>query len=258
MSTIAVSRSRLMLEQQVEDLRLHRHVERRGRLVGDERSGWHSSAMAIMTRWRMPPENSCGYWSMRRRGVGDAHALQHVDGTLRAAVSLRPSCAHQHLGHLAGRCEIRIERRHRVLEDHGDLAAADAVELAGAASPSRSCAAEAHAAAWRGRCAASSPMMARKTWLLPEPDSPTMPSVSPGSSAKLEAVARRAPRRRASRSGRCRSWTSRAPISSAVLRVERVAQAVADEVEAEQRHRQERAPGRPASTAPSRSAARRR
>ena len=24
-------------------------------------SGWHSSAMAIITRWRIPPENSWGY-----------------------------------------------------------------------------------------------------------------------------------------------------------------------------------------------------
>ncbi len=24
--------------------------------------------MAIITRWRMPPESSCGYWSSRRSG----------------------------------------------------------------------------------------------------------------------------------------------------------------------------------------------
>ena len=27
--------------------------------------GSQISAMAIMARWRMPPENSCGYWSIR-------------------------------------------------------------------------------------------------------------------------------------------------------------------------------------------------
>jgi hypothetical protein len=46
--------------EQLQDLRLHGDVERRGRLVGESSAGSHSSAIAIMTRWRMPPENSCG------------------------------------------------------------------------------------------------------------------------------------------------------------------------------------------------------
>ena len=29
-----------------------------------------ASAMAIITRWRMPPENWCGYWSSRRSAAG--------------------------------------------------------------------------------------------------------------------------------------------------------------------------------------------
>ncbi|MNL72305.1 hypothetical protein D3C87_1975970 [compost metagenome] len=32
-------------------------------------SGWLSMAMAMATRWRMPPENSCG--KLRRRDAGD-------------------------------------------------------------------------------------------------------------------------------------------------------------------------------------------
>ena len=43
-----------------EDLRLDRHVQRGRRLVGDQHRGSHDSAIAIITRWRMPPENSCG------------------------------------------------------------------------------------------------------------------------------------------------------------------------------------------------------
>ena len=51
----------LQLVHQLEDLRLRRHVERRRRLVGDQqRSGSLTSAIAIITRWRMPPENWCG------------------------------------------------------------------------------------------------------------------------------------------------------------------------------------------------------
>ena len=47
--------------QQLDDLRLDRDVERRGRLVGDRSAcGSAASASAITTRWRMPPENWCG------------------------------------------------------------------------------------------------------------------------------------------------------------------------------------------------------
>ena len=54
---------------QVQDLRLDGHVERGGRLVGRMSSlGLHERAMAIITRWRMPPEISCGIASRRFRG----------------------------------------------------------------------------------------------------------------------------------------------------------------------------------------------
>ena len=32
--------------------------------------GSQASAMAIMARWRMPPDISCGYWLARRAGSG--------------------------------------------------------------------------------------------------------------------------------------------------------------------------------------------
>ena len=37
---------------------------------GSGSSGWQSSPMAIMTRWRMPPEYSCGNCLMRSSGSG--------------------------------------------------------------------------------------------------------------------------------------------------------------------------------------------
>src|ERR1035441_5523529 len=32
-----------------------------------------TSAIAIIARWRMPPENSCGYWSQRRQRILEDH-----------------------------------------------------------------------------------------------------------------------------------------------------------------------------------------
>ena len=44
-----------------QHLGLDGDVERGRRLVGDEHSGSLAMDMAIITRWRIPPENSCGY-----------------------------------------------------------------------------------------------------------------------------------------------------------------------------------------------------
>src|SRR5688572_2792580 len=99
---------------------------------------------------------------------------------------------------------------------------------------------------------ASRPMTDMKIWLLPEPDSPTMPRVSPALIAKLTSLtARTVPsgvekvvlRLRTSRMAVMRRG------SSTVLGVEGVAQPVADEIEAEQGDRQhggrpEQRPGR--------------
>jgi hypothetical protein len=52
--------ARLQALEQLQDLRLDGDVERVGRLVGDQRSGSLASAMAIITRWRWPPESWCG------------------------------------------------------------------------------------------------------------------------------------------------------------------------------------------------------
>ena len=49
-----------LLDQQLEHLGLHGDVERGGGLVGDEHVGSQAIAMAIIARWRMPPENSWG------------------------------------------------------------------------------------------------------------------------------------------------------------------------------------------------------
>ena len=40
--------------------------------------GPQARAMAIITRWRMPPDSSCGYWRTRRAGVGDAHVGEQL------------------------------------------------------------------------------------------------------------------------------------------------------------------------------------
>ena len=50
----------LQVGEQVEDLRLHRDVERRDRLVADDEPGPGASARAMAMRWRWPPLKACG------------------------------------------------------------------------------------------------------------------------------------------------------------------------------------------------------
>ena len=46
--------------KQRKHLSLHRDIERRDRLVGDQKMRSMERARAMQIRWRWPPENSCG------------------------------------------------------------------------------------------------------------------------------------------------------------------------------------------------------
>ncbi len=121
---MAVPRSAHRFAHQLDDLRLHGDVERGGRLVGDqkirpagERDGDHHAlahAAGKLVRVILHPP----------LGRGDADARQRLD---RQPVGLPPVLAlvqHEHLGDLPADRRDRIERRHRLLEDHGDAIAA--------------------------------------------------------------------------------------------------------------------------------------
>ena len=98
------------------------------------RSGSLATAMAIITRWRMPPENSCGILRMRRSGCGTA--------TSRSSSIARssPPCPRDlgmveadRLGDLLADRQHRVQRGQRVLKDHGDARPRSASQLAHAA-----------------------------------------------------------------------------------------------------------------------------
>ena len=50
----------LQLPQKIQYLALNRDVQRGGGLVGDQELGLPASAMAMATRWRIPPERCMG------------------------------------------------------------------------------------------------------------------------------------------------------------------------------------------------------
>ena len=120
----------LQLAQQLQDLRLDRHVEGGGGLVGDqqiwlagERHGDHHP-LALATR------ELVGERLEAPRGLAERHQLQQL---LRADERLplgQAPVQRQHLGDLAADGVERIEGGHRLLEDHRDPVAADLAQPA--------------------------------------------------------------------------------------------------------------------------------
>ncbi len=122
--------SRAQAAQQLEDLGLHRHVERRRRLIGDEehrvardRLRDHG-ALALATRQLVRV--------LVERGlrVGHLDLLEKLDRALLRSLRRHVVVRAQRLDDLEPDRVDRVERRHGLLEDHGDLVAAHLAQLA--------------------------------------------------------------------------------------------------------------------------------
>ena len=81
----------------------------------------------------------------------------------------------------------RVERRHGLLEDHRDLAAAHAAAARAPACPAGRDRAS-RPSPRRGPAAGPGRRIERSVTLLPEPDSPTRPRTSPGPDVEVDAV----------------------------------------------------------------------
>ena len=66
---------------------------------------------------------------MPTSGVGHAHLLEEVDGTLLDLVALDLVVRVHRLVDLIPHAQHRVQRAERVLEDHRDVAAADVAQL---------------------------------------------------------------------------------------------------------------------------------
>ena len=90
-------------------------------------SGSSASAIAITTRWRMPPDSSCGYERTRPRSIptisSRSPARASASGAADAVVRL------EHVDELVADPHDRVEHVHRALEDERDVPPADAPQL---------------------------------------------------------------------------------------------------------------------------------
>ena len=109
---------------QFKDLRLDRHIERGGRFVGDDElriagepdRDHHALAHAAGEVMRILLEPA--------RAVGDADELEQFEGACRRLLVVHLQMNLQGLHHLLADGQHRIERGHRLLENHRDVAAA--------------------------------------------------------------------------------------------------------------------------------------
>jgi hypothetical protein len=167
--------------EQLEDLGLDHHVERRRRLVADHDRGSQASAIAIIARWRMPPDSSWGYAPYRFFGIPTSSS----SSAARFGDASRDWLSRTSIGSaIWSPTGDRVEGVHRPLEHDRDLPPAIARELA---------------LVLRHEVDAEQLDLARPdppfggsrrtsdsaVVVFPQPDSPAIPSASPSSSRKL-------------------------------------------------------------------------
>ena len=120
----------LKLEKEVENLRLDRDIERSGRFIGNEELGIagnrHGNHDALVHAPRKLMRIG-GETALRRR---NADQRQEFDGAPAPGGLIHVEMGFQRFHQLKADGEARIEARHRLLEDHGEVLAGDGAALA--------------------------------------------------------------------------------------------------------------------------------
>jgi hypothetical protein len=118
--TIGVPEAPLQVGEQLEDLRLDRDVERVVRLVGDHSRGAHHERHRDHDALPHPARELVRVLLGAALRVRDADRGQHLDGARPGGLARGALVHPHHLGDLVADGEDRVERRHRLLEDHRD------------------------------------------------------------------------------------------------------------------------------------------
>ncbi len=120
---------RFQIEHQVENLCLDRHIQSGCRLVGDKQ------------RWVAGKRHGDHHTLAHTAGelvrvvahtlarIGDAYHVERRHGDLERLLLRLPLVPEDHLHHLVADFEDRVQRGHRLLEDHADLVAPQLAHL---------------------------------------------------------------------------------------------------------------------------------
>ena len=115
--------------EQLQDLRLYRHVKSRRRLVGDQEfriagnadGDHHTLAHAAGKLVRIIIHPAAGVWNIDQ--------FQKLDGAFARLMPVDLLVDAQHLDDLFADRQDRVQRGHRLLKDHADIPAANAAPL---------------------------------------------------------------------------------------------------------------------------------
>ena len=123
MRMIAESISSLIVEQHLEHLRLHGHVEGSGGLVGDEQVGLARDGHGDHGPLPHASRELVRVHPGPLAGLGNADEVEQLDRPLEGLLLADALVDAGHLADLLADCVHRVERGEGVLEDHGDLLA---------------------------------------------------------------------------------------------------------------------------------------
>ena len=111
----------LQLIEQRHDLRLHRHIQRRGRFIRNQQLRLAQQRHRNHNALAHPAGELMRIHIHPFAGFRHFHRVQHPDRFLKSIVRTQTFMQHQHFRQLFADFHVRIERGHRILEDHGNL-----------------------------------------------------------------------------------------------------------------------------------------
>ncbi len=121
----------LQLPDQLQDLRLRGHVERRGGLVGDQQGRVEHQGRGDHDALALTAGDLVGIDVDQALGLGQVHGAHDLQHALAAVGLGELGVDLQHLGDLVAHRHDRVECGHRLLEDHGHARAAQAAQARG-------------------------------------------------------------------------------------------------------------------------------
>ena len=147
-------------------------------------------AIAISTRCRIPPDSSCGYCRATHRRVGQPGPAEQLDRVQGGPAAIGQPVDPQHLGDLGADPQHRVEGQPGVLRDQADPPAPDrpqpGLRQRGQVERRAGVEAELDPAGLHPAAGRQQPDHGVGGVVLPEPDSPTSATTSPGCDVQVE------------------------------------------------------------------------
>ena len=120
----------LKVGQQIQNLAAQRHIQRRGGLIGQQQPGATAQCHGNHRALALPAAELVRKALRTALWLGNAGGGQQLYRLLLRLRLAQRLFELQHLGHLIAHRHQRVQRRHGLLKDHGDITAAHGLHIA--------------------------------------------------------------------------------------------------------------------------------